>query len=138
MVIIMNGGFNIGSQHSGRDINNIAGDMNINNVAGNLNITQNSPPEDVLKIIQAIQQKVGELEIGDKDKKKIVNHLDNVKIELEEKQPDKNSIEESIKSTNGILKEAKATGESLKDIGVMVVKAAKWLGTTAVALGWIL
>ncbi len=124
----MNGIFNIGSQTAGRDIYNIA---------GNLNITQNSPPEDVLKIIQAIQQKVGELDIGDKDKKKISNHLDNAKIELEEKEPDTKSIEESIKSANGILKEAKATGESLKYIGVMVGKAAKWLGTTAGALGWI-
>lgn len=124
----MNSVFNIGSQTAGRDIYNIA---------GNLNITQNSPPEDFLKIIQAIQQKVGELEIGDKDKKKLSNHLDNVKIELEEKEPDKKSIEESIKSANGILKESKATGETLKDIGIMVVKAAKWLGTTAVALGWI-
>ncbi len=124
----MNSVFNIGSQQAGRDIYNIA---------GNLNITQNSPPEDVLKIIQAIQQKVGELDIGDKDKRKISNHLDNVKIELEEKEPDKKSIEESIKSANEILKEAKATGETLKDIGVMVGKAAKWLGTTATALGWI-
>ena len=124
----MNNIFNIGSQTAGRDIYNIAGD---------LNITQNSPPEDVLKIFQAIQQKVGELDIGDKDKKKINNHLDNIKIELEDKEPDKKSIEESIKSANGILKEAKVTGETLKEIGVMVVKAAKWLGTTAVALGWI-
>ena len=117
----MNSVLNIGSQTTGRDIYNIA---------GNLNITQNSPPEDVLKIIQAIQQKVGELDIGDKDKKKINNHLDNVKIELEEKEPDKKSIEESIKSANGILKEAKATGETVKEIGVMIVKAGKWLGTT--------
>ncbi len=124
----MNGAFNIGSQQAGRDIYNIA---------GNLNINQNSPPEDVLKIIQAMQQKVGELDIGDKDKRKISNHLDNATAELKEKEPDKKSIEESIKSANGIMKEAKATGESLKDIGVMVGKAAVWLGTTAVALGWI-
>jgi predicted phage-related endonuclease len=124
----MNSVINISSQTAGRDIYNIAGD---------LNITQNSSPEEVLKIIQAIQQKVGELDISDKDKKKISNHLDNVKIELEEKEPDKKSIEESIKSANGILKEAKATGETLKEIGVMVVKAAVWLETTKVALGWI-
>lgn len=80
----MNGAFNIGSQHAGRNINNISGDMNVNNVEGNLNITHNSPPEDVLKVIQAIQQKVGELDIGDKK-----------------------SIEENIKSANGILKEIK-------------------------------
>jgi|SRR5659263_39810 len=125
----MNNVFNIGSQTAGRDIYNIA---------GNLNITQNSPPEDVLKIIQAIQQKVGELDIGDKDKRKISNHLNNVKIELEDKEPDTKSIEESIKSANGILNEAKATGETLKDIGLMVGKAAIWLGTNAAALGWIL
>ena len=124
----MNSVFNIGSQQAGQDIYNIA---------GNLDITQNSPPEDVLKIIQAIQQKVGELDIGDKEKRKISNHLDNAKIELEEKEPNNKSIEESIKSANGILNEAKATGETLKEIGIMVMKAAKWLGTTAAALGWI-
>lgn len=123
----MNSVFNIGSQQAGRDIYNIAGD---------LNITHNSPPEDILKLIQAIQQKVGELDIGDKDKKKISNHLDNVKIELEEKEPDNKSIEESIKSATGILKEAKATGETLKDIGIMVGKAAVWLGITKAALGF--
>lgn len=130
MVVHMNNGpvFSIGSQTAARDLYNIAGD---------LNITQNSPPEDVLKIIQAIEQKVGELDIGDKDKRKISNHLDNATAELKDKEPDKKSIEESIKSANGILKEAKATGETLKEIGVMVAKAAKWLGTTAVALGWI-
>jgi hypothetical protein len=46
--------FVIGEQHAGRDIFNIARDLNIN---------QNSPAEDILKIIEAIQHKVGELEI---------------------------------------------------------------------------
>ena len=124
----MNGAFNIGSQTAGRDIYNIAGD---------LKITQNSSAEDVLKIIQAIQQKVGELDIDSKEKRKISNHLNNVQIDLEEKEPDKKSIGESIKTVNGILKEAKATGETLKEIGVWVGKTATWLGTSAGALGWI-
>lgn len=101
-----------------------------------MTITHNSSSEDILKIIEAIQYKVGELDISEKDKRKISNHIDNVKIDLEEKEPDKNSIEESIKKTNEILKEAKATGETLKEIGVWVGKTATWLGTTAGALGW--
>lgn len=121
--------FSIGSEQAGRDIYNVVGD---------LNITQNSSADDVLKIIEAIQHKVGELDIGEKEKRKISNHLDNVKIDLEDKEPDKNSIGESIKSVNGILKEAKATGETLKDMGIWVGKVATWLGTTAVKLGWIL
>jgi hypothetical protein len=56
--------FVIGEQHAGRDIFNIARD---------LNITQNSPAEDILTIIEAIQQKIGELEIAEKDKKRVVN-----------------------------------------------------------------
>ncbi len=102
-----------------------------------MTITHNSSSEDILKIIEAIQYKVGKLDIKDKDKRKISNHLDNVKIDLEEKEPDKNSIEESIKKANEILKEAKANGETLKEIGVWVGKTATWLGTTAGALGWI-
>lgn len=121
--------FSIGSQQAGRDIYNIARDLNIN---------QNSSSEDVLKIFQAIQQKVGELGIDEKDKRKINNHIENAKIELEDKNPDRNSIEESIKKTSEILKNTKTTGETLKDIGILVGKAAKWLGTTAAALGWIL
>ena len=121
--------FSIGSQQAGGDIYNIARDLNIN---------QNSSYEDILKIIEAIQHKVGELEIDEKDERKISNHLENAKIELEDKEPDKKSIEESIKNTNEILKNAKTAGETLKDIGILVEKAAKWLGTTAVKLGWVL
>ena len=120
--------FVIGEQHAGRDIFNIARDLNVN---------QNSPAEDVLKIIEAIQHKVGELDITEKDKKRIVNQIEGAKIELEDEQPDKKSIAESIKKTTEILKEAKTTGKTLKDIGVLVGKAAAWLGTTAAKLGWM-
>jgi hypothetical protein len=120
--------FVIGEQHAGRDIFNIARDLNIN---------QNSPAEDVLKIIEAIQQKIGELEIAEKDKKRIVNQIECAKVELEDEKPDKKLIAENIKKTNEILNEAKTTGETLKDIGVLVGKAAAWLGTTATKLGWI-
>lgn len=121
--------FSIGQQHAGRNIYNIAGDLNIN---------QNSPAEDVLKVIQAIQHKVGELDIEEKGKRKIRNYLDNVICELEDKEPDKKSIVESIKQTNEILKEAKTTGKTLRDIGILIGKTATWLGTTDVNLGWIL
>ncbi|MCZ7400639.1 MAG: hypothetical protein O8C61_00275 [Candidatus Methanoperedens sp.] len=121
--------FSIGSQQAGRDIYNIARDLNIN---------KNSSSEDVLKIFEALQQKVGELGIDEKDKRKINNHIENAKIELEDKNPDRNSIGESIKKTSEILQNTKTTGETLKDIGILVGKAAKWLGTTAAALGWIL
>jgi len=102
-----------------------------------LNINQNSPAEDILKIIEAIQHKVGELDIAEKDKKRIVNQIEGAKIELEDEKPDKKSIAESITKTTEILKEAKTTGETLKDIGIMVGKAAAWLGTTAAKLGWM-
>lgn len=120
--------FSIGKQHAGGNIYNIARDLNIN---------QNSPAGDMLKIIEAIQQKVGELDIKEKDKRKIVHQIEGAKIELEDEKPNKNSIMESIKKTNEILKEAKTTGETLKDIGVLVGKAAIWLGTTAAKLGWL-
>ena len=120
--------FSIGEQHAGRDIFNIARDLNIN---------QNSPPEDILKIIEAIQQKIGELDIVEKDKKRIANQIEGARIELEDEKPDKKLIAESITKITEILKEAKTTGETLKDIGVLVGKAAAWLGTTATKLGWI-
>jgi GGDEF domain-containing protein len=120
--------FSIGEQHAGRDIYNIARDLNINN---------NSPAEDVLKIFEAIQSKVSELDIGEKDKKRITNQIEGAKIELEDEKPDKKSIMECLKKTGEILKEAKTAGETLKDIGLLVGKAAIWLGTTAAKIGWI-
>ncbi len=120
--------FSIGEQHAGRDIYNIARDLNIN---------QNSPAGDMLKIIEAMQGKVSELDIAEKDKKKIANQIEGARIELEDEKPDKKTITERIKQTVEILKEAKTTGETLKDIGVLVGKAAIWLGTTAAKLGWI-
>jgi len=126
----------IGQQHAGRDINIIAGDLNVNNNVGDLNINQNSPAEDVLKVIQAIQHKVGELDIEEKGKRKIGNYLDNVISELEDKEPDKKSIVENIKQTNEILKDANTTGKTLEDIGILISKTATWLGTTYVNLGW--
>ena len=120
--------FKIGEQHAGRDIYNIARDLNIN---------QNSPATDVVKIFEAIQSKVGELDIGEKDKKRVDNQIEGAKIELEDEKPDKKSIMESLKKTGDILKEAKTAGETLKDIGVLVGKAAIWLGTTAAKIGWM-
>jgi hypothetical protein len=128
--IIMSDGpiFQIGSQQAGKDIYNIARD---------LNISYNSSSEDVLNVIEAMKYKINEIDIEDKNKKKIDNILDNAIIELRDKNSDKNSIIDSIRQTNSILKEAGKTGESLKDIRALVAKAAVWLGTTAAKLGWI-
>ena len=120
--------FSIGEQHAGRDIYNVARDLIIN---------RNSPAEDVLKIVEAIQGKVNDLEIAEEDKKEISNQIEGVKTELKVKKPDKKSITEKFKKTVEILNKAKTTAETLKDIGVWVGKAAIWLGTTAAALGWI-
>lgn len=120
--------FKIGSQHAGCNIYNIARDLNIN---------INSPAEDMLKIIEAIQHKIGELNIDEKYKGQIDTNIKNIKQELENKNSDKGKIAEGIKKTNEILKEAKTTGETLKDIAILVGKAAVWLGTTAAKLGWI-
>lgn len=120
--------FNIGNQHAGGNIYNIARDLNIN---------KNSPAEDMLKIIKAIQYKFGELNIDEKYKVPIKTNLLNIKQELENENSDKGKIAEGIKKTNEILKEAKTASETLKDIAILVGKAAVWLGTTAAKLGWI-
>lgn len=120
--------FQIGSQQAGRDIYNIARD---------LNISKDSSAEDMQKVIEAIISQVDKSNLEDKDKKKVGNYLKNATVELEDKNPDKESIANSIRQTNDILKEAKTTGESLKEIGALIAKAAVWLGTTAAKLGWI-
>jgi hypothetical protein len=124
--------FNITNQTAGRDI------IQAQYIAArDLRISPDSPPEDLLKVIEGIKFKVKELNLEEKQKTKAENHLNNAEAELKDKNPDKNSIADSIKQTNDILKEAKTTGESLKEIGVLVFKAAVWLGTTAAKLGWI-
>lgn len=120
--------FNIGEQHAGRDIYNVARDLYIN---------QNSSAEDILTIFKAIQQKVGELDIEEEAKKEIASQIEGAKIELEDEKPDKKSIAERIKKIGGILKDAKAAGETIKDIVGLVSKAAIWLSTTVATLGWI-
>lgn len=125
--------FNIGSQHAGRDINQAGED--IYQAAGNLTISPSSSAADVLKIVEAIKCRINESDIGEKNKKKIGNHLENAVVELKDENPDKKSIADSMKQTNEILKEAKTTGETLKDIGVLAGKVAMWLGPYAQKLG---
>lgn len=125
--------FNIKNQKAGRDI--IQGET-IYFESKDVNISQNISVEDMLKIVDEIQCEVSELNIEEKNKDKIKNNLNNAIIELKDKNPSKDSIADSIRQTNNILKEAKSAGDSIKDIGILVSKAAIWLGTTAVKLGW--
>jgi hypothetical protein len=119
--------YQIDKQYAQRDIYNVASD---------LNISQNSSAKDMVKVVDAIKFQVENLNIEEKDIKKIGNFLLNATIELEDKNPNKSSIADSIKQTNDILKEAKTNRDSLRDIGMLVAKAAVWLGTTAAKLGW--
>lgn len=121
--------FNIGTQNA----KNI---YNINKIAGDLNINENSPPSDIIKIIEAIGVNIDALEIDEKLKNKAQNRINEAKDELCENEPDKKSVTESIKEALGILKDTGAAGEALKNIGLFVGKAAAWLDTTAVDLGW--
>jgi hypothetical protein len=75
--------FQIGEQHAGRDIYNVGRD---------LKISRDSSSEDVSKVIEVVRQKVCELDIGEKEKRKIGNHLDNAKIELEDENPGECSL----------------------------------------------
>ena len=127
--------FNVGSQQAGRDI--IQAGRDIYQAAGGITISPDSSAADVLKIIETIKFRINESDIEVKNKKKILNHLENAVVELEDENPEKNSIAESMKQTNEILKEVKTTGETLKDIGVLVGKVAIWLGPYAQQIGLI-
>jgi hypothetical protein len=127
--------FNIGSQQAGRDL--IQAGRDIYQAAGDIAISSSSPAADVLKVMEAIKYKIDELDIDEKNKKKIYNHLDNAVVELEDKNPDKRSIADSMKQTNEILKEAKTSGETLNDIGALISKVVVWLGPFAHSIGLI-
>jgi hypothetical protein len=144
--------FNIGSQRAGRDINQAGRDINQaggdisttyeetsikQEAAGDLTLSLNSPAADVLKVIGAIKYKINESDIDVKNKRKIGNHLDNAIVELEDKNPDKKSIADSMKQTNEILNEAKTTGETLTGIAALIGKVAIWLGPYAHSVGLI-
>lgn len=108
----------------------------INNVGRDFNISSNSLTEEMLKLIDALKYEINKLNIDDKNKTEITNLINKANIELEKKSPNKNSVVESIKKMNEILKETKIAGESLKDIGVLVSKAAGLLGCSVSLLGW--
>jgi hypothetical protein len=110
--------FNIGSQQAGRDI--IQGN--------NLILSQSSPASEALKVIKIIKNKVDESDIDVKNKRAIGNHLDKAMEDLKFGKIDKESVADTMKKTNEILKEAKTTGETLRDIGVLIGKVVTWLG----------
>lgn len=105
---------------------------------GNINnyfFDQNS--EEILKIIKDIQYKVAELNIDEKHKSEIENHLGKEKDNFESKNPDVESIREDFRKVNEILKEAKTNSETLKEIGNLVGKIALLGGTIPEKLGWM-
>jgi hypothetical protein len=127
--------FEIGSQKAGRDIIQAGG--NIYQAAGGITISSSSSATDVLKIVEAIKYKIKESGIEEKSKQKIGNHLDNAIVELEDKSPDKESIADSMKQANEILKETKTAGETIVSIGGLISKVALWLGPIAQSVGLI-
>lgn len=122
----------------GRDLNCPKGDMYVSNRDMYISKdTLNPSAAEVIKIIADMRYKINESDIDVKDKKEIGNHLDSAVAELEDKNPNKMSIANSMKQTNEILKEAKTTGETLNDIGKMIYKVAIWLGSYGRNLGLI-
>lgn len=107
---------------------------------GNMNIiiTKNSSPEDIMEIIDNFQYNVLRLGIEKKQKMEVENQLDNLKIQIENKDLNIESIKEKISKVNQILKETKTSSENLNYFGELIGKIAVWLGTTAAKLGWIL
>jgi hypothetical protein len=125
--------FNVGSQQAGRDIILAGGD--IYQATGDIEISSSSSAAEVLKIVEGIKNKIKESDIDEKNKKKISNHLDNAIVELEDGSPDKESIADSMKQANEILKETKTAGETIVGIGAIISKVALWLGPYAHSVG---
>lgn len=126
--------FNVGYQQAGRDINQSGGDIYH---AGDIVISPSSSASDVLKVVDAIKNKIAESDIEGINKIKIADHLEHVEVELREKNPDKESIANSIKQTNEILNEARQTGQNLTEIASLVAKVAMWIGPYAQQLGLV-
>ena len=125
--------FNIVTQKAENDIINISGNYH----SRNLNVSLDSSPESISSLINSLNNEIKGLEMSKEDKDNVEKHLKKATIELRDKNPDKQSIANSIAQTNQILKETKIAGESLRDIGVLVSQIALWLGTTSSHLGWI-
>lgn len=126
---------NTGPQNARRNINNVEGDMIC--IENYLTLWPNSPASDVQKVIETMKHKIDESDIDVKNKRNISTHLDSAIEKLKDENIDKKSIAESMKKTNDILKEAKTTGETLKDISVLIGKVATWLGSYARIVGLI-
>lgn len=121
------------NQHAGRDI--IQG-KNIYRPEKNANFLINSPSEDGFRVTEIIRLEVDKLDLDDKNKKKIDNYLENIKIELKDKNSDKESIAFCIKQISEIFKKNNTSDESLKYIGKLIDNIAILLGTDVSELGW--
>jgi hypothetical protein len=130
-----------GNPNAGRDMNitegNVVKDNLINIYKNYLPLSTDSPKSDVGKVIGDIKYRINESDIDPKRKTDLNTHLDGAIESLKDENIDKKSIAENIKKTNEILKEAKVTGETLKDVVSLIENVVKWLGPYAKLIGLI-
>jgi hypothetical protein len=130
-----------GNPNAGRDMNitekNVVKDNLINIYKNYLPLSTDSPKSDVGKVIGDIKYRINESDIDPKRKTDLNTHLDGAIESLNDENIDKKSIAENIKKTNEILKEAKVTGETLKDVVSLIENVVKWLGPYAKLIGLI-
>jgi hypothetical protein len=110
--------FRLNEERAERDIYNIGGNLRV--------ISENLSAEDIVDIIEAIRFKVSDMGIDEKEKKRIKNHLDSVKIDLEEKNLDIKSIVENIKIIDDILK-IHIKDKNVKGFEILISKIPEWL-----------
>ena len=116
---------------------NIQGD---NNIQGNKNVSQRTREQitatEVVKMLSHLEEKIQNLTaLPEADREKSVKRLEAAKVEVQESEPDKESIVKSLKRVNETLNEAGKTTTEVKELVnelfPTVVKVAGYLGYAA-------
>ena len=100
--------------------------MNAQQLADRL--TPESPKEEVAQLLTLVKQEVAQLDVPDKDKKKITNELEGAELEVTEDQPDKKTIADKLQAATRTLKEVGPLTAQAVKVGNMIGKAILWCG----------
>ena len=121
----------------GSDNNNsIEGDYNVQGNSNNVSVGEQITATEVVKMLAELEEKIQNFTaLPEANRRKSTTHLEAAQLEVQESEPDKESIANSLKRVNETLNEAGKTTKEVKElVGELfptVSKVAGYLGYAA-------
>lgn len=91
-------------------------------------ISEESPKEDVAKLLKMVQQELTKLDLPEAKKKEVAIELQAAEVQVEKDAPDKAKIADRLKSATDALKEVVTLVPQAVAVGNMIGKAILWCG----------